>query len=159
MLKTKFDYIKVIITITLSLFCLVSCEWFYRPGPCDASGPVVVYKTKFDYSNNVTVQLSKDKKRVTAYPGPGEASRQKPIKLANGYLFKRMVGDAVTSLQIDEYSKTGKIYTAVELFNLIIDINPYTEKYECCECTKRDTILINQIIRNNEISNCCENIN
>lgn len=135
-----------------------SCDWFagivYRPGPCDASGPVIVYKTKNDYSNNLTVQLSKNGKEITAYPGKQDASHQRPITLENGYLLKRMVGDVVLSLTIDEYVNSSTNYTSADFFNLIIDRDPYLEKYQCCECTGRDTTAINELIRTNKLSNC-----
>jgi hypothetical protein len=143
----------LILTITLTTFSL-SCDWILKPGPCDASGPVIVYKTTNDYSNNVTVQLSKDGKNVSAYPGKFDAVKQKPIELANGYLLKRMVGDAVLSLTIEEYAASSLNYSPTDLFNLIIDKNPYLEKFECCECTGIDTAAINDVIRNNQLFKC-----
>lgn len=143
----------LILTITLTSFAL-SCDWILKPGPCDASGPVIVYKTTNDYSKNVTVQLSKDGKNITAYPGKLDAIKQKPIALANGYLLKRMVGDAVLSLTIEEYAASSMEYSPTDLFNLIINKNPYLEKYECCECTGKDTAAINDLIRNNQIYKC-----
>lgn len=135
-------------------FLALSCDWIFRPGPCDASGPVIVYKTTKDYSNNVTVQLSKDGGKITAYPGRFDAITQKPIELANGYFLKRMVGDAVLSLTIEEYAASSMGYSPTDLFNLIIDKNPYLEKFECCECTSTDTAAINDLIRKNQLSRC-----
>ena len=141
-MKARIFYLSFLFLWVLLPSCL-------RPGPCDASGPVIVYKTKKDYYNNLTVMLSKNKKRIVAYPGKTDAVHQKPVKLANGYLLKRMVGDAYLSLTIDEYVNSQKEYTLEELYNLIIDTDPYLEKYECCKCTKGDTALINELIREN----------
>jgi len=154
--KAKSDSVKAnALTLLLSIiFLLPSCNWIYKPGPCDASGPIVVYKTKQDYSKNVTVQLSTDGKKVTAYPGKFDAIRQKPIELANGYLLKRMIGDAVLSLKIDEYALSPLDYSSTDLLNLVIDKNPYLEKFECCECTQGDTAAINDLIRNNLLPKC-----
>ncbi len=55
-------------------------------------------KQCFHYSENITVQLSKDGKKITAYPRPSDAEHQRPIQPADGYLFKRMVGDAFLSI-------------------------------------------------------------
>ena len=146
-----------LILVTFSIIItFLSCDWIYRPGPCDASGPTVVYKTKQDYSNNVTIQLSKDGKKVTASPGPLDALNQRPIVLADGYLLKRMVGDAVTSLTIEQYAFSSVHYSAIDLLSLVIDKDPYLEKYECCECTQGDTATINDLIRKHQLSKCDE---
>ena len=145
---------KTIWLVTIILLLLMSCEWFFRPGPCDASGPIVVYKTKQDYKDNLSVQLSKDKKKITCYPGKGDAVHQKPIELANGYLLKRMCGDTFLSITIDEYVNSSQSFTQADFLNMVIDSDPYTEKYECCECTGRDTIKINDLIRTNQLAKC-----
>ena len=140
--------------LTVLLIFFTSCEWVNKPGPCDASGPAIIYKTKSDYSNNLTIQLSKDGKTVTAYPGKQDALQQKPLLLKNGYLFKRMVGDVVLSITVNEYANSSKNYSNEDFINLIIDRDPYLEKYECCECTKGDTAAINNLIKNNLLINC-----
>ncbi len=148
------NYMKKLVSAIFVIMLASSCEWILRPGPCDDTGPIIVYKTRNDYSNNVTVLLSKDGKKVSAYPGPSDALNQRPIQLDKGYLLKRMVGDAVLSLTIDEYSKSTTYYSPTELYALIIDKNPYTEKYECCKCVDGDTASINQLIRNDQLSKC-----
>ena len=145
---------KSVIFLALLVFFTFSCDWISKPGPCDASGPAIVYKTKSDYTNNLTIQLSKDGKTVTAYPGKQDVLKQKPLPLENGYLFKRMLGDVVLSLTLDEYANSSKNYSNQDFINLIIDRNPYLEKYECCECTKGDTAAINNLIRKNLLKNC-----
>jgi hypothetical protein len=149
---------KIIVVSLFIILYTLSCDWIFRPGPCDASGPIVVYKTRQDYSGNVTIQLSKNHMKVIAYPGPGDAAGQRPIQLAKGYLLKRMVGDAVLSLTIDDYVKEAKFYSHEELLRMVIDTSPYIEKYECCECTGKDTVKINDLIRKDLLGKC-ENIN
>jgi len=146
--------IKISFTIITLIIILFSCDWINKPGPCDATGPIIVYKTKQDYSNNITIQLSKDKKDVVCTPGPQDAINQRPIHLANGYLLKRMCGDAVTSVTFDDFINSTHSYTSAEWLSLVIDTDPYLEKYECCECTSQDTAAINNLIRNNQISKC-----
>lgn len=145
---------KMSLVFLIIILTSLSCDWMYRPRPCDASGPVIVYKTKQDYSNNITVQLSKDHKSLTCTPGPADAANQRPIKLANGYLLKRMCGDAVLSLTIDEFIISTKSYSNSELLNMVIETDPYLEKYECCECTGNDTAKINDLIRKNLLIKC-----
>ena len=146
--------IKIILPLFSLIILVLSCDWIFKSGPCDASGPVIVYKTNQDYSNKVTIQLSEDGKTVTAYPGSSDAARQRPIQLANGYFLKRMVGDAVLSLTIDEYSQSIGSLSPTDLYNLIIDKSPYLEKYECCNCTGQDTAVINDLIRKNQLPKC-----
>jgi len=146
---------KTITTISIALAFLLSCDWFpINPGPCDASGPVIVYKTKGDYHDKVSVQLSKDKNSITCYPGKDDATRQKPIELENGYLLKRMCGDTFLSISIDDYSNSTQIFSNADLLSLVLDSDPYTEKYECCECTGLDTAKINNLIRENQLGKC-----
>jgi hypothetical protein len=146
--------IKTVLAIFLFIVLALSCDWIFRPGPCDASGPIVVYKTKQDYSNNITIQLSKDKKKVTCTPGPQDAGYQRPAQLADGYLLKRMCGDAVTSITYDDYIESTISYTSEEWLSFVIDTDPYLEKYECCKCTGQDTAVINDLIRNKQLSKC-----
>ena len=146
---------KTITTISIALAFLLSCDWFpINPGPCDASGPVIVYKTKSDYHDKVSVQLSKDKKSITCYPGKDDAARQKPIELENGYLLKRMCGDTFLSITIDDYSNSTQTFSNADLLSLVLDSDPYIEKYECCECTGLDTAKINNLIKENQLVKC-----
>ena len=146
--------IKIILPVFSLIILVLSCDWIFRPGPCDASGPIVVYKTKQDYSNNITIGLSKDKKKVICSPGPQDAVHERPIQLANGYLLKRMCGDAVTSITYDDFIVATKSYTSAEWLSFVIDTDPYLEKYECCKCTGQDTAAINNLIRNKQFSKC-----
>jgi hypothetical protein len=145
---------KLLLVFLFVIMMSLSCDWLFGPGHCDATGPVVVYKTKQDYSNNVTIQLSKDNSKITCYPGPADAANLRPVKLANGYLLQRMCGDAVLSITIDEYSSSTRSYSIAELYSMIIDTDPYLEKYECCECAGRDTAKINDLIRKNLLNKC-----
>jgi hypothetical protein len=119
---------------------------------CETRGPVVVYKTRYDYSNNVSVQLSDDKKTITAYPGPTDAI--KPTLLANGYYLQTMLGNAFLSITIDEYRDSSNKYPFDKLMNYMLDSAPYTEHYELCECSGRDTFSLNNLIRHDSIGMC-----
>lgn len=153
-LKVLQNKIRLFSSVLICFLFISSCEWIYRPGPCDATGPVVVYKTKNNYDNNLTIRLSKNGKEVTAYPGKSDAISQKPVILANGYRLKRMVGDTYLSLTIDEYANSDKEFTEKDFLALVIDNNPYLETYECCKCTEGDTAIINKLIRENRLRDC-----
>ena len=135
------------------LFSFASCGVRIQK-PDSAREPVVVYKTKKDYRNHVSVQLSADGNTITAYPGPSDVLAQKPIELAEGYLLKRMIGDAYLSLSIDEYASTSRSYNTEELWDLIIDRDPYLEIYECRDYTNGDTASINLLIKKGKLKKC-----
>jgi len=135
------------------LFSFASCGVPIQK-PDSAREPVVVYKTKKDYRNHVSVQLSADGNTITAYPGPSDVLAQKPIELAEGYLLKRMIGDAYLSLSIDEYASTSHSYSVEDLLALVIDKDPYLEKYDCSACTAMDTASINILIREKKLPDC-----
>jgi hypothetical protein len=149
-MRTSFSIIFTGVTLLLNS----SCDWLTRTSPCEASGPVIVYKTKNDYTNNIWVQLSKDGKEITARPGPTDVIHQTPIKLENGYLLKRMLGDAILSITIEEYTDPAFDWESKDLIEYVIETDPYSEKYECCEGTNGDTALINNLIRENRLGEC-----
>jgi|GEM_PF-1337053 len=145
---------KTLLVIVVMVLLDTSCGWLRIPGPAALNAPVVVYKTRKDYSNLVTVQLSADGRTITAFPAPSDAAGQKPVQLENGYLLKRMVGDAYLSLTIDEYAGAGCTFSHEELLQLVIDRDPYLEKYDCSGCTDMDTASINALIREDGLNNC-----
>ena len=150
-MKKSINWILIVVLIAL---LVPSCDWLWRPIPCSASGPAIVYKTKKDYIDNVTVQLSKDKKTITARPGQEDALRQRPLELANGYLLKRMVGDTYLSLTIEEYANPEFDWDNQDLIQYVIDTDPYLEKYNCCRITGVDTAHINILILENKLGDC-----
>jgi hypothetical protein len=131
---------------------LTSCGY----GPCDATGPVIVYKTRGDYSNLISVNLSKDGTRVTALPGQDYVEEQRPIPLANGYWLQRMVGTVYLSITIDEFSDMSNHYTNEDLLRAVIDKDPFTEYYNICSCVddNQDTAAFNRIIREGRLGEC-----
>jgi len=145
---TDFPFFLLFAIICLS--GLTSCGI----GPCDA-GPVVVYKTRVDYANLITVNLSKDGKRITARPGQDYVIPQRPIPLANGYLLKRMVGNVYLSITIDEFADMSHKYTEAEMLSAVLDTDPFSEYYNICECIAyADTAQINAIIREGNLKKC-----
>lgn len=120
---------------------------------CLSTGPVIIYKTKKDYTQNVSVKLSDDKSRITAYPAESDVLGQKPVKLENGYYLKKMLGNAYLSINIDDYAK-GNYDKNKDLKDFIIDVNPFTEYYECCKCVIRNIDSLNIFIKNGYLDFC-----
>lgn len=144
--------------ICFAFICLfiTNCE---RKGHAEN---LVVYKTKADYSDKVTVQLSPEKDRVTAFPAPWNRDERWPIRLANGYLLHGVFGGfrtGITALTWDEYSKnpTASI-SSDSLYKLLIDKDPFLEFYYFddhkgvfCNDDGIDTALLNEVILAGEL--------
>ena len=153
MKTTMHHFYSISIIVLIGLLLTTSCG-IQKPGPGQASAPVVIYKTRQDYRDLVSVQLSEDGRSVSAFPAPSDVRAQRPVELAAGYLLKRMPGNAFLSLSIEEYAGNAKIYTGEELFDLIIDRQPYLEIYDCSVCSSGDTASLNLLIRQARLKEC-----
>ncbi len=157
---------KKIISIAVVILLLSSCcpmkknayQADYTPGP-----PTIVYKTKKDYSQNVPVILNDEKTKIVSYYGTGDLTYKGklayPTELADGYLLDNIgirENVAYTSLKIDAYTKSAKMFTPNELFELIIDNDPIEKMYNCGNRNKftNDVEEINKIITDKQLKNC-----
>jgi len=127
-----------------------------------AGPPVIIYKTKKDYSNNIPVGLSPDKKELTSFPAITDiyynGALAVPIRLNNGYLLdNRGIGTDVAFLSITytEYSKLKNTPSADSLYSWIIDSDPLTEMFNCGSRYDYEDLVkeLNLIIKNGEIRN------
>ena len=103
-----------------------------------AGPPVIIYKTKKEYSNNVPVILSADKKMVVSYPGIKDIYTNgkfaTPTLLENGYLLdNRGIGPDVAFLTLtyEAYSKLPATPKPDDFMKMILDADPLTEMYNC----------------------------
>lgn len=117
--------------------------------------PLIVYKTKHDYSDKISVSVNSDKK-IVSHPGPTDAVYQKPVELEKGYLLKRMDGNVFLSVSIDDFIKSKDWDKYIDN-KYIIDYNPFTEVYNCNKVAA-SVEQLNKMILNNELDNC-EKIN
>lgn len=106
-----------------------------------AEPPLVVYKTKADYSKLVPVLLSCDKTHIISYPHPGDLKKgneyRYPTLLPNGYLLdnKGIAKDvAFLEYTYEEYAAFTTIPSADTLYWRIIDKDPLTA---FCICGSR----------------------
>ena len=124
---------------------------------------VLVYKTKADYSQNVPLILSEDKKTIISFPDPTDlminGEFRTPVKLSAGYLLDRKgISKNVAFLRYtyEEYSKLTKIPSTEEFGNLILENDPLLELWDCGKLSfNSDTELIsylNKIILDGEIN-------
>ena len=134
-------------------FGLFFNAWETKAQLSAALPPIVVYKTTKDYSKNVAVTLSEDKKTIVSYPAPSDVSeRSYPTALCKGYLLDNRgitPNTAFLSITYEEYAKLKKIPTTEELFQLIIDKNPVKKMYICGRGGAHDSIVpeLNALIK------------
>jgi len=127
------------------------------------TAPISVYKTKADYKNLVSVVLSDDKTKIVAYPGPSDAKHEFPVLLNSDYLIGSMPGSgningAFLSLDIKKYSEMPEFsFTTNQLYQLIVDKNPFLEIYNCGNSTTQAKMVvdINKWIDSNQLAIMC----
>ncbi len=160
-MKTRLTLLVVIICYGMD--CKLSEKSFvpvYGSGP-----PTLVYKTRADYSNNVPIILSDDKKKIIAFPDPVDVfingKYPTPTVLKNGYLLdNRGIGKNVAYLKMTyaEYARLPQPPSGEEMFAMIIDKEPLTE---LCNCGNRNTIKnpeqrMNQLIKEKQLHTACK---
>ena len=99
------------------------------------TAPVIVYKTRKDFSEFVPVIMNAEKTKIVSYPDQKDISTDvKPIVLNKGYLLdKRGINANVVFLNItfDDYRKLEQIPTLEEMNALILEKYPLIELYYC----------------------------
>lgn len=147
---------KLLLLISLSV--LIMCNTNKTlPQMIKANAPLIIYKTKADYANNIPIILDDKKNIVVSYPAlkdvffNGELAR--PTKLKNGYFldnFGISTNSVFTSFSFEEYSKLEKVPSIDELKNKIIEKNPFIEIWNCGNRNDYKTIdEVNDIIKSN----------
>ena len=120
-----------------------------------ASPPQIIYKTRKDYSQNVPVQMNKEKTKITGFPAPSDiqikGELQTPIQLDKEFLYDRRgvsLNTVFLKITYKEYSKLKKAPSVDEMMNMIIDKNPMVELYYCPELKKNsDAEILNELIK------------
>ena len=126
-----------------------------------ASPKVFIYKMKKDYSQNVPVLLSPDKKTIVSYPHPRDlytnGKLAVPTKLNDGYwLDNRGINENVAFLSYtyEEYAALSEVPSVSELYKKIVDKNPVTELWDCGRRHQFQDIVsdLNEAIANGELA-------
>jgi len=139
-----------LLSIILSGIIIVSCSNSSKvnnskkddaqlSGKGEAAGPpAIIYQTKADYYDKVTVTLSEDKSEIVSYPGikdvfyKGELAY--PTRLNDGFLLDNRgisATSAFLNITYDAYSKLDKTPSKEELHNMILDNDPFIVVYYC----------------------------
>jgi hypothetical protein len=110
--------------------------------------PLLIYKTRNDYSQNVPIILSENKQIIEQYPAPKDLKKGDvlalPDALPNGYwLDNRGVNARVAFLKYTyaEYAALNNAPTLEELLAAILDANPIVELYSCGNRLRMDNPL------------------
>lgn len=153
---------KAIILIILVVL-LNSCE---KKNRCCMDEPKYkVFKLRADYSNNVYIRLSSDKKKITGLPAPvdyGGSPDKKPFKMDTGY-FLSIDGPCLDcvylNITLDEYQTAFYSLSNDSMLKLILDPDPILEYYidenrllESKESFEEDTAMLNSWINKGELS-------
>ena len=133
---------------------------------CDKQNTVVkekfwLYSYTNDYSENVPVQLSADRKHIAGFPSPSDINFDMPYKLIKGYYCGGTFGINTGFLKIkkNEYAKLSSTPNIDTLYRWLIDKDPFIEFYESKNNDLIfneigiDTSFLNKLILENEIEN------
>ena len=137
-------YSKSILFVVVALGFMLNVE-DVKAQLSEALPPIIVYKTTKDYSKNVAVTLSEDKKMIVAYPAPTDVSeRSYPTALQKGYWLDNRgisANTAFLSITYEEYAKLKKAPSANELYKMIVDKNPIKRMYLCGRGTAHEGLV------------------
>lgn len=129
--------------------------------PILANAPVIIYKTKADFSMHVPVTLSDDKQSLTSYPAPSDiyygGDLAYPVTLANGYLLDKRGIDgnvAFTRWTYYEYSRLAKTPAPGEIMKMILENDPLIEMYDCGKVNDFNNLEedLNKIIKSEKLN-------
>lgn len=148
-------------TRLIIIIILGALNLFYSCGKAkDLDNLIQIYKFKsIDYSNNVPIELSEDKNKITS--APGTISRM-PIRLEGNYYLNGSLGvnSGYLSLTIEEHNSYDIKPGIDSLYKLIIEKDPYLEYYNRHDDNTfrdengpygYDTTFINQLIREDKL--------
>ena len=152
--------IKLLFAVTM-LVLTTNCEKIFQ----NDIDIIWVYKTKNDYTDKVSVQLSEDKSEIKTLPAPSDVdtSGNRPLHLVEGYYLNGSSGPntGYLSLTMEEYSKYETPLSRDSMYSLLIDKDPFIKFYarydnkgfrdESVSPYGIDTAKINAIIRQGEL--------
>lgn len=131
------------------------------PNKVSAASPkVIIYKMKKNYSKNVPVTLSEDKKTIVSYPHPRDVYTNGklavPTQLKKGYwLDNRGINENVAFLSYtyEEYAALSSVPDLNTLYEKIVDKNPIKEMWVCGYRYSYNDIVneLNDVITNKDL--------
>ncbi len=127
------------IALLILMAMLLSCNTSkISQEPALALAPVIIYKTKADYTHLVPITLNETGDKVVSYPAPSDLYTSGilaiPVQLDKGYLLDMRgihPNTAFTSYTYEAYSKLDTAPTVQDLMEKIVDPDPFEEIYDC----------------------------
>ncbi len=155
-------FIIISILAVFNIFC--SCE---KVKDRDTTIQIYKFMNEKDYSNNVPVELSTDKTKITS--SPGGLNYRWPVILDSGYYLNGSMGvnSGYLSLTIEEYNSYDIKPGVDSLYILIVERDPYLEYYERDDdgtfmngsgASGIDTAFINDLIRTDKLEKYFERL-
>lgn len=127
--------------------------------PVISSPKTIIYKTRKDFTQNVPVILSEDKKNIVSFPDIKDVVINGhfayPTPLVKGFLLdNKGINENVAfiSLTYEAYSHLKNTPNAEELMKMVIDNDPITEMYSCGPKSKTNAEELNKVIDSGDFS-------
>jgi hypothetical protein len=126
-----------------------------------ALAPLIIYKTKADYSSNIPITLNDTKDKIVSYPSILDVyingKPALPDKLNNGFLLDNIgisPNTVYTSYTYQEYSQLNEVPSIEQLMKSIIDYDPILEMYNCGKRVDYKTSKGINILIKDKFKNC-----
>jgi len=126
-----------------------------------ATAPLIIYKTKADYSNYVPVIMNDSKEQIVSYPSPGDVfvggKLALPKGISKGYLLDNVgitKNSVFTSYTFKEYSKLEMAPSIDELLKSITNKDPFVEVYDCGTRGKYATVEEQRMLIKSKFDGC-----
>ncbi len=156
----------LVLTILALITLMISCKpkqpaVATKGKPIYAPAPVIIYKTKLDYSQHVPVTLTPDKKSIVSYPANSDVyfggDLAYPIRLEDNYFLDRRgidANSAFTKWTYYEYSRLPKTPTQEEIMQGLLETDPFIEMWDCGNLGAFSDLEkdLNEIIKNGNLS-------
>ncbi|MDD3280408.1 MAG: hypothetical protein PHC83_02430 [Bacteroidales bacterium] len=136
---------KKVSNIIFCVFCIF-IETSFGQQPISTSNnanqmgvpPVIIYKTKKNYTKNVAVIMSEDKTQILSYPDPSDVFKNGnycyPTPLKRKFLLdNRGINKNVVflSMTYEEYAKLKSPPSLEDMEKMILNKNPIKKMYQC----------------------------
>lgn len=99
--------------------------------------PIMIYRTKADYTQLVPITLDDDHNSITNYPDPVDVGPYSvPLQLNSGYLFDRRgigANTAYTSYTYEAFHALSHVPSTAEFESHIVERYPLVELWDCTQ--------------------------
>lgn len=105
--------------------------------PLSMRRPIMIYRTKADYSSLVPITLDADHNSISNYPDPVDVGPfSAPLQLNGGYLFDRRgigANTAYTSYTYEAFHALSRVPSVSDFESRIVERYPLLELWDCTQ--------------------------